>query len=808
MVSGPWEDFAPASSGSGPWEDFAPASPALTPASIGAEGAVRGIALPIQNPVDTAVKKVREALPESLRTAADVGFPAYQGLERAGEKLGGATQEVVGDAVSESARHREISAPGTNTQGNLVADALAGTMISTAAEFGKLTPSNQILNIANALMFGMGKASLAAGRTTAIPIPKKIPLLWGGDVEGLMAMPKWLGAGKTLPELASAGGQSLRAGAQWVDDILGIPKAKGRAQELLKALSDKITGNIGGELAPEVGGSTVKAQIGEKFGVAKAEASAVSEGQSQSILDKVIEDYNAVAQKFGKEPISRSEMGKSVRPAVKKTIDGMYQEQKNAYKVFDEVAPKQPATTETANGYIEEVFGRNKLEAGEILDNPQYFSQLSLLQSQYGMTRQEALLSMERMGVDISEKLTSGTLSKEAVAEYKRMAAILNKLDNPNLTVQDLTLMRTEIGNYAYRGAPSGTKETYKGLYGALTEDINRAAEAGGFLEETKNARALYKRFAEARNHPVTKAILEGEPSKSIDVIKNSPEKIDMASKMIGSEGMKTVRRGMLDDVFTYATERGKTPGEFDPENAAKSLSKMTPEMRLKFFGEDNSAIDGLIKMLRSFDKKKSGRALVDADFAKMAGKVGGKTPSETLDLILSDPTNFDEALKVLDESGKSALRRAHFTKTLERSFSFDASGRRQLDPKKVEQAFEGLDKKGMLPRLKKLYGKDGDLIQGLFEVTNTTNQTLKDGILGNFYSMLNPINNKSGLKGIASKFLAPGRFRGIVKGTEAEQLVGKTFPHWFYDQSAVGKEVAGAIPWAALGAFQGKMNQ
>ena len=457
----------------------------------------------------------------------------------------------------------------------------------------------------------------------------------------------------------------------------------------------------------------------EKEAALRTERS-IFESEKEARRLRGIKATEEIAKRYGGRELGKQETGEKVAGFFQRELSG---KKKTAGKLFEKIRKKSglaaaPEFNELSSAkYIDNVLRQNEIELG-MSGLPANVSQQ--IEKQLGT---KAMLSLERgelaqRGMVEGMEGTSDVVGQQTIRAFTPMTDLLKRLSNPTLSVNDLALMRTEIGRMAYGGTPNQIKKVYRGLYHSLTDDLIVGSEKAGFKDLSQNARALWKNIREAEEGTISKIIEKGEPELMLDsVVKaNSPTRIEELFSGIPEEGRNVFRRSFFDSI------REKADG--DVGIIYKQLAAKTEETKRALFGKDFDAVKQYERVLKAIDRKQNFRS--GLEFPEIytpiekstAQSIRSQTPGDIVQTLVGsgkDPTRIRVAFNGMDEFGRQSFRGGFLQKVKDDSKYL------------INVSDETLDV---------IYGRDASIFKELRNLVKVKETNLKTGFIDDVVNM------------------------------------------------------------------------
>jgi hypothetical protein len=576
----------------------------------------------------------------------------------------------------------------------------------------------------------------AIGRVPEETIPQKI----GKGALRLVTpfSPSDLGATASMVMPFVGAVPELTAGRITSGNVTGIPTVKGRVDEALTKIPSEIQSQTAVKpVLPTKAGQEIQSSFERGFGkqeaafeqahqeavAAQDQAVKAAQAAKESIFNKGIDNVSA---KYGSEPLGLQEAGKNIQKSFQAKLDKFRTKADELYKKLDVVSGKAPASPDgqplQSQGFIKNVFEQRRIDSPNL--DPKVAAQFEMfknqLANQYGMSVSDVRQVLEQTDALAAQKFTSDALDQSTLNAYKMMNSVVGKLQNPNLTVHDLSLIGTDVNRFAYAKINDPIRNVYKALGGIIKEDIANGAEAAGFGNLSKNARTIWRNFKSLEESKTAK-IVSSDPENIIPKIAkaNSPTKVQELMANVDPAAQNDFRRAIID----HATE--KSGGDIG--KLAKELGSKTAETNKAIFGEDAPLIDRYAKFGKMIDEAKSVKVEVP--------KSEPFTPTETttariirnqdagniLDGLIGkgvDETRIKSAINGMDQQGIDALKGGLFQKIKD-------------DPQTLNKVSDSI--------LTAVYGKDAKLFQSYRQILNARDSNLKTGILKDIAKIVIP---------------------------------------------------------------------
>lgn len=574
---------------------------------------------------------------------------------------------------------------------------------------------------------------------------------------------------------AFAGGLSLPT------SITGEPnysKLSGNPTDITKQQIQSFPNKFATPSTPEQQGSVIQQEFNKSYSPQEAQVQA-QKAQAEQVPGKVA-DFQTKRIGTG-EPVSPIEAGQTYAQDIQNTLAQKYATSKGLYqKLGDQMGDVKATNDSAAKDFIETVFGQRGVSGGNLDSNVGNNTTDALLQKQlqrqYGMTPQDSMAVMDQLDAVRAGKLTSASIGERTLNAYKFMDNILGKLANPNLTAKDLSLMRTDASQYAHSGIETPIKKVYKGLVGALTEDINTTADENGYSTISQGARNHYRELKNFEDSDIVQATQSKDPSQLLQWASKTPERVGRLMDSLSPEAKKSVQSGYLTKINESATD--KSTGQVDPGKVTSEINKVPDETLKTVFGEKFPIIDAYRKYSNTLDNSD---LFSEPQNAKLAKNVQGQEPSFLVQSILRDGSI--EALRNLKDNlgtdGMDTLKRGVWDQVIRNSQ--DDSGK--LDLGKFAGVITGIEK--TKPGwLETLYGKDDyNAISATRQIADFADKKLGGDIATPLAQMalwrsvgMKVLSAKRAISNIIPRIQAPGIIGGIIQQTGATQLAPQYF--------------------------------
>lgn len=524
-----------------------------------------------------------------------------------------------------------------------------------------------------------------------------------------------------------------------IKNVAGAVNVKPRADELLNSIPSKIESQTGvSPMDMRQAGQIMQPSFERGFGTQEkgfeqahqdqiaAQNKAISDAATakEALFNKGIND---VAGKYGPEPIGLQEAGQSGQNSIKTNLENAHSTGSKIYKMLDAVSGEAPASLGgeplKGLGVIEDIFKQRNITSANL--NPKAAAGYEMfkgsLESKYGLAPSEVRQILEQTDALSAKKFTSETLSPNTLNAYRTMDDIAGKLQNPNLTVHDLSSIASDVDRYAYRGDLNDPiKKVYQAVSGALKEDVANGAEAAGFGDLANNARAAWRKYKVFEGAPTTKVAL-GVPEKIIPKIAqaNSPTAVNELMGNMSPAAQNDFRRGILDN---YREKAGNDPGAM-----SKLLNSKTAETNRAIFGSDYQLLDRYAKFGKLIDEAKSVKPEIPKNEpytpteTRAAGIMRGQDAGNIIDGLIGnggDETRIKAAINGMDQPGRAALKSGVFQKIKD-------------NPQILNKISD--------PILRAVYGDDAKLFSSYRDILNARDSTLKSSILKDIRQIVMP---------------------------------------------------------------------
>src|SRR3990167_2407040 len=532
------------------------------------------------------------------------------------------------ERASTALRKPELSLP----LAPLAGAPLVPKITQAAIEADRRVPVEESLPLAGGVVGGVlgGLATLASG--AGVPLGATAGSIIGGQAGAAAGSLIRASKGRLTPptigeSIKETGLKGLEMGAfelagAGAAKIIGTLFARVGAKKGFHKFVDFLSEKVGKPLSESDAGKLIRDSFEELFGKKeaalesgfaekKAASEALTEQENDALVaayDKAValerdefekgllrkqrtfgERFGATASRFGAEELNPAEAGEKVGKEFAKRIK---EKRSVSSELFDDLREKAggvkaPIESDAAE-FVQQVFKREGISAESAAKSEAEKMINKRLLEQYDLSRNELAQINEQLGSVAEGKLTSDVVGSKTLNAYKSMASLLNRLDNPNLTVADLMLMRTEVGRFAYSSLDDPIKNVYKGLYGSLTEDIARGAERGGFPDLARNARALYRGIKQTEEGKVARILENRYPGEVVDAVSKSSGRVNELYSNISPEGKDAFKRGLLDRIRERSTDEF---GNMDFRKTYNQLNRMTDEIKREIFEGDFETI-------------------------------------------------------------------------------------------------------------------------------------------------------------------------------------------------------------------------